>query len=68
MLHRLPRDVLRRMRLLVRPETVLRWHRDMVARRHATVSRPKRVGRPRRVRSVRALVLRLAGENPALPA
>jgi putative transposase len=28
LLHRLPRDVLRRIRLLVRPETVLRWHRD----------------------------------------
>src|SRR5258705_9973258 len=65
LLHRLPRDVLRRMRLLVRPDTVLRWHRDMVARRHATVSRPKRVGRPRTVRSVRALVLRLARENPS---
>jgi transposase InsO family protein len=65
LLHRLPRDVLRRMRLLVRPDTVLRWHRDLVARRHATVSRPKRVGRPRTVRSVRALVLRLARENPS---
>lgn len=38
---------LRRMRLLVRPDTVLRWHRDMVARRHAARSRPKRGGRPR---------------------
>jgi putative transposase len=27
LLHRLPRDVLGRFRLLVRPETVLRWHR-----------------------------------------
>jgi hypothetical protein len=26
LLHRLPRDVLRRIRLLVHPETVLRWH------------------------------------------
>ncbi|MFI9605078.1 hypothetical protein ACIHCX_35590 [Streptomyces sp. NPDC052043] len=32
LLHRLPMDVLRRVRLLVRPETVLRWHRDLVAR------------------------------------
>jgi hypothetical protein len=31
----LPRDVLSRIRLLVRPETVLRWHRDLIARRHA---------------------------------
>jgi putative transposase len=49
--------------LLVRPETVLRWHRDLIAARHARISRPKRVGRPPTVRSIRALVLRLAREN-----
>jgi putative transposase len=63
LLHRLPRDVLRRIRLLARPETVLRWHRDLVARRHARISRPKRAGRPPTVRSIRALVLRLARDN-----
>jgi len=31
LLHRLPRNVLRDVRLLVRPETVLRWHRDLIA-------------------------------------
>jgi hypothetical protein len=65
LLHQLPRDVLRRVRLLVRPDTVLRWHRDLLARRHSAGSRPKRSGRPRTVRSIRALVLRLARENPA---
>ncbi|MGH3374955.1 MAG: integrase core domain-containing protein [Actinoallomurus sp.] len=64
LLHRLPRQRLRRLRLLVRPDTVLRWHRDLIASRHATRSRPKRPGRPRTVRSIRALVLRLARENP----
>jgi putative transposase len=64
LLHGLPKDVLRRVGLLVRPDTVLRWHGDMVARRHAARSRPKRGGRPRSVRSIRALVLRLARENP----
>jgi putative transposase len=63
LLHRLPRDVPGRFRLLVRPETVLRWHRDVLARRHAARSRPKRPGRPRTVRSIRLLVLRLAREN-----
>src|SRR5690242_12817199 len=63
LLHRLPRDVLRRIRLLVRPETVLRWHRDLVTHQHAVVSRPKRAGRPPTVRSIRTLVLRLAREN-----
>ena len=64
LLHWLPRDVLGRFRLLVRPDTVLRWHRDLLARRHAARSRPKRPGRPRTVRSIRQLVLRLARENP----
>jgi transposase len=65
LLHRLPRDVLRSVRLLVRPDTVLRWHRDLVACRQAQMSRPKRRGRPPTVRSVRGLVLRLARENPS---
>jgi hypothetical protein len=43
LIHQLPRDVLRKMRLLVRPETVLRWHRDLISRHHARISRPKRV-------------------------
>jgi putative transposase len=65
LLHRLPRAVLRGVRLLVRPDTVMRWHRDLLARRHAYLSRPKRPGRPRTVRSVRVLVLRMARENPS---
>jgi putative transposase len=51
LLHQLPRDVARRIRLLVRPETVLRWHRDLITRRHATISRPRSAGRPPTVRS-----------------
>jgi putative transposase len=64
LLHRLPRQALHRLRLLVRPDTVLRWHRDLMRRLHAKMSRPKRPGRPRTIRSVRVLVLRLAKENP----
>src|SRR5258705_2695766 len=65
LLHRLPKDVLRGLRLLVRPDTVLRWHRDLIARRPPAASRPKRPGRPRTLRSIRVLVLRLARENPS---
>jgi transposase len=65
LLHRLPRPTLHGLQLLVRPDTILRWHRDLLARRHASVSRPRRRGRPRTLRSIRALVLRLAGENPS---
>ena len=64
LLHHLPRPTLHSLRLLVRPDTILRWHRDLVARRHAAASRPRLRGRPRTVRSIRALVLRLAAENP----
>ena len=53
------------MRLLVCPDTVLRWHRDLVSKRHAARSRPRRPGRPRTVCFIRALVLRLVRENPA---
>jgi putative transposase len=64
LLYRLPKDGLKSLHLLVRPDTVLRWHRDLIARRHAQRSRPRRPGRPRTVRSIRVLVLRLVRENP----
>jgi putative transposase len=63
LLHRLPRPTLRQMYLIVSPDTVLRWHRDFLRHRHAKASRPKRPGRPPTVRSIKALVLRLAKEN-----
>ena len=63
LLHPRPRPALQRLRLLVRPDTVLHWHRDLIAGRHAAICRPRRRGRPRTLRSIRALVLRLAGEN-----
>ena len=44
LLHRIPRDVLGRFRLLVRPDTVLRWHRDLLARRRAARSRSRSPG------------------------
>jgi putative transposase len=64
LLHHLRPQTLRRMRLLVRPDTVLRWHRDLIRGRHAAWSKTKRPGRPPTVRSIRTLVLRLARETP----
>jgi putative transposase len=52
------------LRLLVTPETILRWHRDIVRRRWAARSMRGNAGRPATRRSIRALVLRLARENP----
>jgi hypothetical protein len=46
----------------VQPATLLRWHRDLVRRRW---SYPHRRGRPGVAAEIRALVLRLARENPA---
>ena len=52
----------RRGRFFVQPETLLRWHRDLV-RRRSTYSRP-RSGRPAVPAGTVQLVLRLARENP----
>ncbi|MEU7897663.1 hypothetical protein AB0B45_33000 [Nonomuraea sp. NPDC049152] len=63
LLCRPPMDQLRHITLLVHPDTVLRWHRDFLRRRHAAASALRRRGRPRTVRSIRISVLRLAREN-----
>jgi putative transposase len=52
------------LRLLVTPDTILRWHRDIIRRRHAARSMRGKTGRPATRRNIRALVLRLARENP----
>ena len=48
-------------RLFVRPETLLRWHRDLVRRRWYY---PHRRGRPSTSSELRTHVLRLSRENP----
>src|SRR5450755_1433031 len=52
------------LRLLVTPDTILRWHRDIVRRRQAARSKRGRTGRPATRRHIKALVLRLGRENP----
>ena len=59
----LPANQLAAMRLIVAPVTILRWHRDIVRRRWARLSRRGRSGRPSVRRNVRSVVLRLAREN-----
>jgi transposase len=43
----------------------MRWHRGLIRRRHAAISRPKRPGRPPTHRAIQSLILRLAQENPS---
>ena len=52
------------LRLLVTPDTILRWHRNIVRRRGAARSIRGKTGRPATRRTIRALILRLARENP----
>jgi hypothetical protein len=52
------RDVIR----IVQPETVLRWHREMV-RRKWTYQRKNTGGRPRTQRDIERLIVRFAREN-----
>ena len=53
------------LRLLVTPDTIVRWHRDIVRRRQAARSMRGRTGRPATRRNIQALVLRLAVRTPA---
>jgi transposase len=47
----------------VSPQTVLRWHRELVKRKW-TYRRKRRLGRPRVAKELATLILRLARENP----
>jgi putative transposase len=51
--------------LLVQPETVLKWHRELV-RRKWTFRQPNRGGRPRLEADIEALIVLIARENPRM--
>src|ERR1039457_4109035 len=60
----IPKARRQRLRLLITPDTIVRWHRDIVRRRQAARSAHGKTGRPPTRRNIRALVRRLARENP----
>jgi hypothetical protein len=60
--HRLGRRVLGQVATIVTPDTILRWHRELVARKWTYVR--VRGGRPGLQGYLRALVVRMATENP----
>jgi len=59
--HRVGRRRLRQVATIVTPDTILRWHRQLVARKWTFVSRPGRRGV---LKEIQLLVVRMAAENP----
>jgi transposase InsO family protein len=59
----LGRKVLAEVASLVTPETILRWHRQLIAKKY-NGARTRRPGRPRTRQDIAALVVRMATENP----
>jgi len=60
---RLGRRVLQQVATIVTPDTILRWHRQLIARKWTFT--PKRPGRPGIMQEISSLILRMATENPA---
>ncbi|MET0213764.1 MAG: hypothetical protein ABW292_12210, partial [Vicinamibacterales bacterium] len=60
---RLGRAALREVATLVTPDTILRWHRELIARKWTYARR--RPGRPGVLAEIRRLVARMATENPS---
>ena len=60
----IPKTRRQRLGLLVTPDTIVRWHPDIVRRRWAARSMRGRTGRPSTRRNIQALFRRLARENP----
>ena len=49
---------------LVTPQTLLAWHRRLIARKYDGSAKRRKVGRPPTTEEIRQLVLRMAEENP----
>ena len=60
----LGRRLLRTLDTLVTPDTLLRWHRDLIARKYDGSTNRSKGGRPRIKEEIEALILRMARENP----
>jgi len=58
----LGRRLLDQVAAIVTPDTILRWHRKLVAAHH-TYPAKKRVGRPGLMKAIRELIVRMARDN-----
>jgi putative transposase len=61
----LGRKALQQIGTLFTPDTILRWHRELVARKWDYSHRRNKVGRPTLAQEIVELVLRIARENPS---
>src|SRR6266567_607140 len=59
----LGRRILRQVATIVTPDTILRWHRQLIARKWTFT--PKRPGRPGLMKEISTLIVRMTTENPA---
>ena len=60
----LGRKLLAELAGIVTPDTLLAWHRKLIARKWDYISRRRKPGRPRVMAEITELVVRLAKENP----
>jgi hypothetical protein len=60
----LGRKTLRELTTIVTPDTILRWHRELIARKWDYTAQRKTVGRPRLRQVIVDFILRFARENP----
>ena len=61
----LGRKSLDKLAKIVRPDTLLRWHRELIARKWDHSDKRQSVGRPRIRQQIVDLALRMAQENPS---
>lgn len=61
--HRLGRRLLAQIATIVTPDTILRWHRELIAQKWTYA--PRHLGRPGVQAAIRRLVVRVATENPS---
>ncbi|MFN0059389.1 MAG: helix-turn-helix domain-containing protein [Planctomycetota bacterium] len=61
---RLGREALAKIATLVRPETILAWHRRLIAQKFDSSRRRRGPGRPKAPNEVQELIVRMATENP----
>src|SRR5437867_6928403 len=59
----LGRRILRQVATIVTPDTILRWHQRLIARKWTFA--PKRPGRPGTMKEIASLIVRMATDNPA---